>query len=166
MERISLISDSHIPSRASKIPDWVAENIKNSDYTIHAGDFDSKKSLEKFREISNLTAVSGNMDPKGLELPDINSLKVQEIEFIVTHGTGSPKNYENRIKKTAEKHSDKEKNKIIAVAGHTHELIDKKKNDIRILNPGSCTGAYPASKSSMITLEVKKQQVNVEKIKQ
>jgi len=37
------------------------------------------------------------------------------------------------------------------VAGHTHELTDTRVDGIRLLNPGSVTGASPASATTMLT---------------
>lgn len=37
---VALISDTHIPSRASEVPSAFAERVRAAEHTIHAGDFD------------------------------------------------------------------------------------------------------------------------------
>ena len=64
---IGLISDTHVPSRASEIPDIVIDDFKgkNIDYVFHMGDFTS---LEVYEHLINtfgkekVIAVIGNMD--------------------------------------------------------------------------------------------------------
>jgi hypothetical protein len=40
------------------------------------------------------------------------------------------------------------------VAGHTHELLDREVDGVRVLNPGTATGASPASEATLMRLDV------------
>ena len=40
------------------------------------------------------------------------------------------------------------------MSGHTHQLLDTEVDGVRLLNPGSATGADPASTTSMMAVEV------------
>ncbi len=162
MENIALVSDSHIPSRASEIPSWVVENIKKSDYTIHVGDFDSKEAFKDFQQISNLVCISGNMDSFSTNLPDVNSLEIEGVQFIITHGTGPSRTYKNRVRDLVGNQANIDKYNVIGIAGHTHEIMDTVVDGVRILNPGSCTGAAPATSTSMMSVRVEKREVNVD----
>jgi predicted phosphodiesterase len=42
----------------------------------------------------------------------------------------------------------------VGVAGHTHEVLDTTHDGVRLLNPGSVTGASPASRATMMTATV------------
>ncbi|CCQ33424.1 Phosphodiesterase family protein [Halorhabdus tiamatea SARL4B] len=147
---VAIISDSHVPSREPAIPDWALERVRTADHVIHAGDFDSSAALADVRAAaSRLTAVAGNMDPRALGLPDVETVSLGGVEFVVTHGTGSRHNYEQRVAGiVAEEGSE---GPTVGVAGHTHECLDTTVDGVRLLNPGSVTGASPASEATMLT---------------
>lgn len=146
---VAIVADSHIPSRASRIPGPFRERLRAADHVLHAGDFDSESALEETREIApELTAVSGNMDPR-LGLPSVATVELGGVTFVVTHGTGSTRGYEQRVAGIAREHADVPD--PVAVAGHTHELLDTTHEGVRVLNPGSVTGAPPASRTTMLT---------------
>ena len=147
---VALISDTHIPSRAQHIPDPFRERIEQADHVIHAGDFDSKGALADVRELSPaLTAAAGNMDPR-IGLPAVATVELGGVEFVVTHGTGSKRGYEGRVATTVRDHA--ETDTVVGVAGHTHEVLDTTHDGVRLLNPGSVTGASPASRATMMTV--------------
>ena len=162
MPHLAIVSDTHIPSRASEIPPWVAEEMQAADHVIHAGDFDSPEAYERVEELApgGLTAVTGNMDPTGLSLPKTEVLEFGGQTFVVTHGTGSPAGYEDRVRATVRDATDA--SDPIAVAGHTHEVLDSTDSAIRLLNPGSATGAAPATETSMMLASVTPDGVDVE----
>ncbi len=149
---VAIIADSHIPSRAHRLPEPFCELIGSADHVVHAGDFDSQSALADVRDLAPaLTAVSGNVDPQ-LGLPAVAAVELGGVEFVVTHGTGPPRGYEERVAETAREHADR--GEPVAVAGHTHEVEDTTHDGVRILNPGSVTGASPASRTTMLTASV------------
>ncbi|WP_276299927.1 metallophosphoesterase family protein [Halorussus lipolyticus] len=161
MAEIAIISDTHIPSRAEDIPDWVADRVRKADHTIHAGDFDSSSAYESIAGLagSAFTAVTGNMDPASLDLPKVATVEVQGTTFVVTHGTApTAEEYEQTVAETI---SDELTGPGIAVAGHTHEVVDDDIEGIRFLNPGSATGASPADRETMMTVEIHEGDVDV-----
>ncbi|WP_436935805.1 metallophosphoesterase family protein [Halovenus marina] len=156
---IAIISDTHIPSRASQIPAPFRERIERADHVIHAGDFDSKGTLANIRDLAaELTAVAGNMDPP-VGLPDVATVELGGVEFVVTHGTGSRRNYERRIADIVIENTTSDD--PVGVAGHTHELLDTRVDGVRLLNPGSVTGASPASEASMLVATVSDGDIDV-----
>lgn len=149
---IAIVSDTHVPSRIERIPDWVRERLRRADHVIHAGDFDSANALATVEDLaSDLTAVSGNTDA-GLGLPTVETVTRSGVEFVVTHGTGSPVGYEDRVAATVREHAGP--GPTVGVAGHTHRVLDTTVGDLRLLNPGSATGAPPATRVSMLTATV------------
>jgi putative phosphoesterase len=150
---VAIISDTHVPSRASGIPDWVRERVEAADHTIHAGDFETVETLETVRSLANgsLTAVRGNVDPGSIDLPVVASVTRGGVEFVVTHGTGARVGYEDRVAAAAIDHGGPD---AVGVAGHTHQFMDETHDGVRILNPGSATGAAPARETTMLTATV------------
>ena len=180
MVEIAVVSDTHVPSRASEIPDWVAERVREADHTIHAGDFDSPEAYEAVVDLTdgsegsdpsrtssdhesdgNLTAVLGNTDPLSLDLPKVAVTEISGTTFVVTHGhrTGAGESYREGVAGVV---SDEVDGPAIAVAGHSHEVIDEDVEGIRLLNPGSATGADPAERETMMTVEIIEGDVEVE----
>jgi hypothetical protein len=153
MPRVAILADTHIPSRATALPGWVEAELQEADHVIHAGDFDSAEAYARIVDLSagNLTAVKGNMDPASLGLPTVNSVTLGGRTFVVYHGTGSPAGYRQRVTQTVRAETDD--TDPIAVAGHTHEVLDVT-DTVRILNPGSATGASPASEATMMRATV------------
>ncbi|GGN98334.1 metallophosphoesterase family protein [Haloarcula pellucida] len=148
---VALISDTHIPSRASAIPDAFRERIEAVDHVVHAGDFDSEGALSNVRAmVPRLTAVGGNMDPR-IGLPDVATVDLGGVTFVVTHGTGSRRGYEDRVAGIVREEAGPD---AVGVAGHTHEVLDTTHGGVRLLNPGSATGASPADRATMLTATV------------
>lgn len=149
---VAIISDSHIPSREQQISKAFRDRITGADHVIHAGDFDVRGTLADIEAMAaELTAVEGNMDPR-VGLPTVATVELGGVEFVVTHGTGSPRGYEQRVAETVVEHADTDN--AVAVAGHTHELLDTTYDGVRLLNPGSVTGASPADRPTMMTATV------------
>lgn len=151
MPDLAIVSDTHIPSRATTIPEPFRDRIEAAAHVIHAGDFTTQQVLDNFQRIAgeSFTAVAGNMDPRKLDLPTVATLDIADHRFVVTHGTGSPSGYEQRIFETTRSAEGD-----VGVAGHTHEVLDTTIEGIRLLNPGSLTGASPADRTTMMTATI------------
>lgn len=150
--QVAIISDTHIPSRATRVPQAFRERIREADHVLHAGDFDSEGALADQRDLAPaMTAVAGNMDPR-VGLPPVATATLGGVEFVLTHGTGPTRGYRDRVATTVQEAA--ETDDPVGVAGHTHELLDEVVGGVRLLNPGSATGAAPASRTTMMTAEV------------
>jgi putative phosphoesterase len=160
--RVAIISDTHIPSRASEIPDWVLDELDEADLAIHAGDYDTYDSYERVQEVTpDLTAVLGNIDPQDLDVPKVATLDVEDVQFVVTHGTGDLAGYEARVGSIVAEHAHPDR-RTIGVSGHTHQQTEWEHEGYRCLNPGSCTAADPATIASMLVAEVDGDSVDLE----
>ncbi|MFA9417315.1 metallophosphoesterase family protein [Natrinema sp. HArc-T2] len=162
MSRVAIVSDTHVPSRERAVPDWVGDELEAADHAIHAGDFDSQRSYERIAALANgnLTAIRGNTDPPTLELPHTDTFEVGGVTFAVTHGTGSPAGWQRRVVETARVEATTAE--PVVVAGHTHEVVDTAVDGVRVLNPGSATGAAPADRATMYVATVTDGELEVE----
>ncbi len=160
MQRLAVISDTHIPERADDIPSEFEERIDAADHTVHAGDFTTPDVFEEVRSLASgdVTAVYGNMDPRNLDLPAVATFDIEDRTFVVTHGTGDLETYEERVAGIVQDEADAD---AIGIAGHTHEVLDAKVDGVRLLNPGSVTGAAPATRTTMMTVEVETDAIDV-----
>jgi putative phosphoesterase len=148
--RLVVFGDTHVPSRATAIPDWVVDAVRDADHVVHTGDFDSASTYETVRDLApDATAVAGNMDPPELDLPEVASFEREGVQFVVTHGTGPVDSYRERVLDVGREHDAD-----VVVAGHTHEVVDDAVDGVRFLNPGSATGAAPATRTTYFEVDV------------
>ncbi len=159
MVELAVLADTHVPSRATGIPEWVRERVRRADHAVHAGDFDSVDVYERVEALADgaMTAVSGNVDPPSIPVPRVAAAEFGGVRFVVTHGTGSPAGWTDRVAGTA-----REEGGDVAVAGHIHQVVDRRHDGVRVLNPGSATGAAPADEASMMTISVADGDLEVE----
>lgn len=137
MPRVAILADTHVPSRKAALPGFVREELATADLAIHAGDFDSQEAFESIREMAgDLTAVTGNMDP-AMDLPRVATRTVGGATFVVTHGTGPRHNYGERVAGVVREHDPD----AVGISGHSHQVMDEVVDGVRLLNPGSATGA-------------------------
>lgn len=174
---LAIISDTHIPGQADAIPGSFLEYTRNADHVIHCGDFGSIEAYETVsQESTGLTAVYGNADPIDIDLSAIASVTIGEVTFVVTHGIvnaveraiGSSEgvvfdreDWLDAIATTARSriHGD---GHVVGVGGHTHRVEDLEHDGIRLLNPGSATGAGPAEgRTTMMTVAVQHGELDV-----
>lgn len=141
MTRVVLIGDTHLPA-AGSVPDWVAAAMEAADHVLHVGDFLTARAHFELRVLAggDMTAVRGNRDPR-LPLPPVDTVEVGGVRFVLTHGhdIGRGEAYERALADLADEYDAD-----VAVGGHTHRPLDVTRDGVRLLNPGSATGAPPA----------------------
>ncbi|KAB1198044.1 MULTISPECIES: metallophosphoesterase family protein [Haloferax] len=158
--RLAILSDTHVPSRAGSIPEWVEDQVRNADVVIHAGDYDAPETLEHLRDISaEFVGVCGNIDPPEINLPFVEVAEADGVTFVVTHGTGTRTGYSERV---ADIVRDAAGEDAIGIAGHIHEVIDEVSNGVRILNPGTATAANAGDEATMMVATVENGDLSVE----
>lgn len=149
--RVVLVSDTHLPATGTTVPEPVAGYLREADHVIHAGDFITPRAEFEIRVLAGgeLTAVRGNRDPQ-LSLPAVATVDVDGVRFVVTHGDdiGRGEAYERGLTELAKDHDAD-----VAVGGHTHHTLVSSRDGIRLLNPGSATGAPPAHGPTCIAVE-------------
>ena len=152
--QVAIISDTHMPSRASGIPEWVTDAVRGADHTIHVGDFDSPEGYEAVMDVvgEEFTAVKGNMDPERLGLPEVATAELGGVTFVAIHGTG-PTDVEGYLELVADTAREEGGPDAVGVCGHTHSVMDEEHHGMRLLNPGSATGADPADEATMMLAE-------------
>lgn len=176
--RLALVSDSHIPARATSIPETFSELIRGANHVIHAGDFESAEVVDEFEGLADaLTAVHGNADPADIGLPAVADVTIDDITFVVTHGTlnlpeaavyghdGTVLTGEDWVKAIADTARVRTRawdgDGVVGIGGHTHRVEDTVYEGVRVLNPGSVTGADPADGPTMMTVDVADGEIDV-----
>jgi putative phosphoesterase len=172
MASVAVLGDTHsYHDLRETVPAWVRAEVEAADYTLHAGDFVTPTALEFFRELAaELVAVRGNADV-GVDLPEVATLTVEGVHLVVTHppdvGDASldwgayDRAVLTAVGSAGNGRSAGGGKPVVAVAGHTHRVIDEVVGGVRLLNPGSATGALPAERPTMLRLHVSGGKVDV-----
>ncbi|NIR86278.1 metallophosphoesterase [Candidatus Bathyarchaeota archaeon] len=139
VQTIGIISDTHIPTKAEKIPPKIFDVFSDASLIIHAGDLTQLSILQELRRVAPVVAVCGNMDEFEVraELPEINSVEIYDWKLGVKHDPGAFWGTW-KMEKVA-----KQNNFSILVFGHTHRPAIKREQGIVFINPGSPTNPIP-----------------------
>ncbi|WP_405060268.1 metallophosphoesterase [Kribbella sp. NBC_01505] len=134
--RLVLISDTHLPVRAKRLPDAVWEAIDDADVVIHAGDWVNVALLDELEaRATRLIGCWGNNDGPELRarLPEVARVDLDGLAVAVVHETGASKGREERCQREYPGVG-------LLVFGHSHIPWDTTTpGGLRLLNPGSPT---------------------------
>jgi putative phosphoesterase len=134
--QVVLLSDTHLPVRAKKLPAQLWAAIEAADVVIHAGDWVSVALLDELESRSRqLIGCWGNNDGPELRarLPEVARVSLDRLSVAVVHETGASKGREERCEKA---YPDVD----VLVFGHSHIPWDTTTpRGLRLLNPGSPT---------------------------
>lgn len=149
--KISIISDTHIPSAAGKLPDKLIQGLKRSDLIIHAGDFTESDILEELKKIAPIEAVCGNMDSPKLKqtLPEKIELNIKGFKIGVIHGNGAPSEVLNYVISVF-----KQGNFNCIIYGHSHSAAINNIDSVLYINPGSPTDKVFAEFNSYVEINI------------
>ncbi|MEM2864596.1 MAG: metallophosphoesterase family protein [Candidatus Bathyarchaeia archaeon] len=136
---IGLISDTHIPSRARRMPDRVAEVFSHVDLIIHAGDLTCMRVVDELEAFAPVLAVHGNMDPPEVKtrLPGMDSTMINGWRIGVIHDAGALWGMKTMRRIAEENRLD------ILVSGHIHRSFMRWDRGVLFINPGSPTNPLP-----------------------
>jgi putative phosphoesterase len=134
---IAVISDTHLPRGARRIPDACVERMRASDLVIHAGDISTREVLEDIADTAGkkVHAVYGNVDSAELRntLPESRILDAEGAKIAVVHDAGPAT---GRLKRMRKRFPAAD----AVVFGHSHiPLHEQDETGFQIFNPGSPT---------------------------
>ena len=157
---IGVISDTHIPERADKIPEAVFEVFKDVEMIFHVGDLVSMDVLQDLENLAPTMCVQGYMDRMcGLKLPKQEIVKIDGIKIGLDHGEVYPRGDTQQLK-----YIGMEMGVDVLISGHTHISFKKEIDNMLFLNPGSPTVPRLSDPSVMI-LEVNDKNLDARIIK-
>jgi uncharacterized protein len=148
--RLLLISDTHIPGRARRLPEAVLREADAADLVIHAGDWVAASVLDELERHAEVLGVFGNNDGADLRarLPEIARRTIEGVRFAVVHETGAAPRREMRMD-AAFPDTD------VLVFGHSHIPWDTATpRGLRLLNPGSPTDRRRQPAHTLMTATV------------
>src|ERR1700758_5032042 len=78
IHRIGVISDTHVPRRAPRVPDAALRHFEDVELILHAGDLSSLAVLNQLSAYAPVEAVQGNV-----ELPEVIAALPLKREIVV-----------------------------------------------------------------------------------
>jgi putative phosphoesterase len=147
---VAVISDTHLPRGARRIPEACLERLRTVDLILHAGDVTTTPVLDELEALGPAVhAVHGNMDDAALRerLPATRIVEVGGLRIGMTHDAGPRAGREERLLRRFP-------GCAAVVYGHTHEPQVARVGESWILNPGSPTERRRAPVHTMLVLEL------------
>ena len=133
---LAIISDTHLPRGARRLPDACVARLRAADLILHAGDISTVAVLHELEALGPpVAAVHGNVDEPALTelLPAERTVQADAARIALTHDAG-PKT--GRIERLRDRFPDAD----AVVFGHSHiPLHERAPDGFQIFNPGSPT---------------------------
>jgi uncharacterized protein len=132
---VAVISDTHLPRGARRIPDACVERMRTADAILHAGDLMELQVLEALQALGPpVYAVRGNVDSWELQarLPQLRTVELKGIRVGMVHDAGPAA---GRLERLHRRFPDAD----AVVFGHSHIPLHEHKPGFQIFNPGSPT---------------------------
>ena len=133
---IAVISDTHLPRGARRLPEACAEQIGAADLLLHAGDFTTAAVYRELEALGTpLAAVHGNVDEAELArlLPEERVVEVAGARIALLHDAGPRAGRLERMRRRFAGRAD------ALVFGHSHLPLHERTEGFQIFNPGSPT---------------------------
>ena len=150
LTRIAVISDTHLPRGARRLPARCVELCTGADLLLHCGDVCELGVWEMLANLGPpLAGVHGNMDDPELRklLPKQRIVEVEGSRIGMVHIPGPAVGRAVRLRATFPDCD-------ATVYGHTHVPEAKQDEGVWILNPGSPTERRTSRSHAMLMLEV------------
>lgn len=132
-----MISDTHLPRGARRLPDECVRRIAGADLVLHAGDFSTLEVLRELEAIGPpVIGVHGNVDSGELRelLPAERIVEAEAARIAMVHDSGPRAGRLGRLRE----HFGAEVDAV--VFGHSHLPLHEQAGDgFQIFNPGSPT---------------------------
>jgi putative phosphoesterase len=149
---IAVISDTHLPKGARRLPAACVERIEGADLLLHAGDFSTLDVLRELEAIGPpVVGVHGNVDSADLRrmLPEERVVEAGGARIAMVHDAGPRTGRLDRMRRRFGDRAD------MVVFGHSHMPLHEQAPDgFQILNPGSPTERRRAPTHTMGLIRV------------
>ncbi len=149
IHRIGVISDTHLPRRAARIPDAALRHFADVELILHAGDLSTRAALDQLEAYAPVEAVQGNVE-------DAEIVRTLPIKRLITVGgclIGMVHILGDRATRREAAHREFPDARVV-VFGHSHIPFAEDRDGLLLLNPGSATDrrAQPHCTIALLTI--------------
>jgi putative phosphoesterase len=133
--RVLVLSDTHIPDFAARLPANLLPELRRADVILHAGDVTSPDVLDELASFVTVHVALGNGDGPGVAAwgaMDEVRLDLGGLAVAMVHNSGPRTGREGRLTRRFPEAR-------LIVFGHSHIPIDVEHQGVRLFNPGSPT---------------------------
>jgi putative phosphoesterase len=159
--RLAIISDTHLPRGARRLPDTCLARLRDAELILHAGDLAALSVLEELEAIGPpVLAVHGNVDtPEVVErVPAERVEDVGGVRIAMVHDAGPATGRMGRMRRRFP-------DAAVVVFGHSHIPLHETGDDGLVLfNPGSPTDRRRQPHHTMGTGEARDGRIALELI--
>jgi uncharacterized protein len=155
--RVGVLSDTHIPSRAPRVPARVFEVFDGVDLLLHAGDVSIRATLDELSALAPVHTVAGNIDDPSLRaaLPTELRIDLEGTRVGMVHDSGASKGRRERMRRRFP-------GCRVVVYGHSHMPAVEDRDGFMLLNPGSACDPRRARVPTVAILEIAGGEVSAE----
>jgi putative phosphoesterase len=157
--RVAVVSDTHLPRGARRLPDECLARLRAADAVLHAGDFVRLSVLEELQRLGPpVHAVHGNVDDPDLRalLPERVVVRVDDCSIGIVHDAGRRPGRHARLEAAFP-------GCAAVVYGHSHvPEVSRTDSGLVVVNPGSPTERRRSASRSMAELHVRRGEVVAE----
>ncbi len=141
---LAIISDTHMPKGARRLPEACLERLRAADLILHAGDIAALPVLREIELRGDVAAVHGNADDAVLRavLPETRVVEAAGARIAMVHDAGPARGRLARLRRRFP-----EVNAVIF--GHSHLPLHEVEDGFQIFNPGSPTERRSAPEHTM-----------------
>ncbi len=131
---IGVISDTHVPSSAPRIPDAALRHFEDVELILHAGDLSSLAVLGQLSAYAPVEAVQGNVEQAEVvaALPLKREIVVEGVAIGLIHNLGDRAHHVRNARREFPAAR-------VVVFGHSHVPYVEEADGLLLLNPGSAT---------------------------
>ena len=146
---VGIVSDTHLPKGARRIPEGCLDRLRAADLVVHAGDISEPGVLAELQALGPpVHAVHGNVDVPALRerLPEQLELELEGARLAVVHDAGPAKGRLARLRRRFPEAD-------AVVFGHSHIPLHEEEGGFQIFNPGSPTERRRSPRHTMGQVE-------------
>jgi len=148
---VAVISDTHLPRGARRIPDACIERMRVADLILHAGDFVVADVVHELEALGPpFAAVHGNVDSEEVRrlLPSVRTVEAGPARIAMIHDAGPAVGRLERMRARF-------RGANAVVFGHSHVPLHEELGGFHIFNPGSPTDKRRQPRHTMGVADVR-----------
>ena len=132
--RIGVLSDTHLPTRARRVPEAALRHFEQVELILHAGDLSTLAALDQLEAYAPVIAVQGNVESPEVvaRLPISREIVVGGCAIGLVHILGERAQHRRNARFTFP-------TARVVVFGHSHIPYSDDADGLLLLNPGSAT---------------------------
>ncbi|WNR45389.1 metallophosphoesterase family protein [Paenibacillus roseipurpureus] len=161
--RIVVVSDTHMPRMAKKLPIRLLQELELADLILHAGDWTSLDVYDELTRFAPVEGIAGNNDGEqiirmfGFE----KTIQIGQVKIGLLHGH-TPHKKLTAEQKAMMAYQPGETDAV--VFGHSHIPLMKLHNGILLFNPGSPTDKRRMKQHSFGIMEIEGTDIKAEHV--